>query len=209
MKQLSIIFFFFGAFTFFGFSQRPKEIKIGKQIWMTENLSVDKFSNGDPIPQAKTFEQYKLSIENETPMWCYYDFDSTNAKLYGKIYNYYAIKDKRGLAPLSWKIPSKRDWETLISFLGGAKLAEKKLKAASGWLYSGNNSSGFSAVPGGILRDDNSFSDKGKAGFWWSSSITNDGIDAAYSLNLYNNDPASTEPSVMWLFVSVRCLKSL
>ena len=62
MKQLSIIFFFFGAFTFFGFSQRPKEIKIGKQIWMTENLSVDKFSNGDPIPQAKTFEQYKKLI---------------------------------------------------------------------------------------------------------------------------------------------------
>lgn len=186
-----------------------KTVKIGSQVWMAENLNVSKFRNGDLIPEAKTFEQYQISIENGTPMWCYYDFDSTNAKTYGKLYNYYAIKDKRGLAPMGWKIPSKREWETLISILGGAKSAEKKLKSNNSWLYSGNNSSGFSALPGGILNDSNSFSGMGVAGFWWSTSVTKDGIDAAYTLTLYDNDPPSTDPIVMWLFLSVRCLKSL
>lgn len=187
-----------------------KTIKIGNQTWMAENLDVTRFRNGDPIPEAKTIEQYQLSIENGTPMWCYYDFDSTNAKTYGKIYNFYAVKDKRGLAPIGWKIPAKRDWETLITFLGGEKSAEIKLKSNSGWLYSGNNSSGFSAVPGGILFDGAPyFSGKGEAGNWWSSSTTNDGIDAAHTLSLYNKNTLSTDPIVMWLFVSVRCLKSL
>src|SRR5690606_1972585 len=74
-------------------------ITIGNQVWMSENLNVDRFRNGEPIPQARSNEEWKKAGENHQPAWCYYQGDPNNDAKYGKLYNWYAIKDERGLAP--------------------------------------------------------------------------------------------------------------
>jgi uncharacterized protein (TIGR02145 family) len=83
-----------------------QQIKIGTQIWATRNLDASTFRNGDTIPEAKTDEEWKAAGNDKKPAWCYYNNDPANGKKYGKLYNYYAVKDKRGLAPEGWHIPS-------------------------------------------------------------------------------------------------------
>ena len=137
-----------------------KEVEIGKQIWMAENLNVDKFRNGDSIPQAITDEEWVIAANNEKPAWCYYNNDPKNGKKYGKLYNWYAVNDPRGLAPKGWKIPSYNDWKWLINFLGGDSEAEKKMKSTSS----------FSGLPGGWRDYDDAFCNIGELGLWWSST---------------------------------------
>lgn len=87
-----------------------KGVPIGKQVLMSENLNVDKFRNGDSIPHAKTNEEWKKAGENKQPAWCYYDNDPKNATKYGKLYNWYAVKDFRNITPKGWHIPSNAEW---------------------------------------------------------------------------------------------------
>lgn len=105
------------------------EVTIGNQVWMTKNLDVSTFSNEDPIPQAKTNEEWEKAGQNGEPAWCYYDNNPDNGDRYGKLYNWYAVNDPRGLAPKGWKIPSVDDWSRLTDFLGGESVAGKKMKS--------------------------------------------------------------------------------
>jgi uncharacterized protein (TIGR02145 family) len=148
-----------------------KTVTIGSQVWMTKNLDVSTFRNGDPIPEAKTNEEWEKAGENQQPAWCYYDNDTANGAKYGKLYNWYAVNDSRGLAPIGYYIPSDAEWTKLNDFLGGEKVADTKMKSKSGWAENGNgtNSSGFSGLPGGH-RSYGSFFDVGENGFWWSST---------------------------------------
>ena len=91
-----------------------KEVKIGDQIWMVENLNVDKFRNGDIIPEAKTNEEWKKANENKQPAWCYYGNDLTYGEKYGKLYNWYAVTDQRGLAPEGYLDEKKIDLRNLL-----------------------------------------------------------------------------------------------
>lgn len=86
------------------------EITIERQVWMTNNLNVNKFRNGDIIKQAKSKEDWQKAKKNKEPAWCYYDNDSINGDKYGKIYNFYAVNDKRELAPKGWHIASKNEF---------------------------------------------------------------------------------------------------
>jgi hypothetical protein len=70
---------------------------IGDQHWMVENLNVSHFRNGDPIPEAKTNEEWELAGTEGKPAWCYCNNDPGNASTYGKLYNRYAVNDPRGL----------------------------------------------------------------------------------------------------------------
>jgi hypothetical protein len=63
------------------------EITVGKQVWMTENLNVEKFRNGDPIPHSKTAEEWEKAGNDKQPAWCYYNNDPVNGKTYGRLYN--------------------------------------------------------------------------------------------------------------------------
>ncbi len=91
----------------------PKQVKIGNQTWMAENLTITKFRNGDPIPEAKTVQEWENAAANRQPAFCYYNNDPNTAKTHGVLYNWYAISDKRGLVPEGWTIPSSDDVETL------------------------------------------------------------------------------------------------
>lgn len=86
-----------------------KTVKIGDQIWMAENLNVEKFRNYETIPEAKTKSEWEEAGENKQPAWCYYDNDPVNGAKYGKLYNWYAVIDPRGLAPSGWHIPNEAE----------------------------------------------------------------------------------------------------
>lgn len=148
------------------------EVTIGSQVWMTQNLNVDKFSNGDPIPEAKSDEEWRKSGENGEPAWSYYNNNPDNGDRYGKLYNWYAVNDPRGLAPEGWKIPSDEEWSLLADFLGGKSVAGTKMKSKSGWAEggNGNNESGFSGLPGGFRSVNAPFFSIGLYGHWWSST---------------------------------------
>ncbi|NUY80486.1 fibrobacter succinogenes major paralogous domain-containing protein [Flavobacterium sp. MAH-1] len=162
---------------------KPATVKIGQQQWMAENLNVDTFRNGDPIPHAKTDEEWKKAYEEHKPAWCYYGNDPENELKYGKLYNWFAVSDPRGLAPKGYHVPSKADWETLVDFLGGQKMAGKKLKSTEGWpgAENGTNESGFDGRPGS-MRYYSGYFDKNRClGRWWTKTE----LESSYAWQYY------------------------
>ena len=106
-------------------------VKIGKQIWMTNNLDVVTFRNGDTIPQLKTEEEWEKASKLELPAWCYYNYDPVNGTKYGKLYNWFAVNDSRGLAPKGYHVPTESEWAKMIDFLGGSN-SNQLLRTQSG-----------------------------------------------------------------------------
>lgn len=157
-------------------AQNYKSVHMGTQTWMAENLNLETFQNGDPIPQANTAEEWESAANAKTPVWCYYNFDTANGTRYGKLYNWYAVDDPRGLAPKGWHIPAHKEWKELTDYLGGWKVSCAKLKNKEGWSDNGNgaNESGFSALPGGRRSGNGQnayiFKGIGTWGYWWTSS---------------------------------------
>jgi len=143
------------------------------------------FRNGDPIPEAKTDEEWQKAGENKQPTWCYYGNDPKNGEQYGKLYNWYAVNDPRGLAPEGYHVPTDAEWTQLSDYLGGEDVAGKKMKSTSGWDENGNgsNESGFNGLPGGYRYDNGPFYDFGKFGYWWSSTEN----DTSYAWDRYLN----------------------
>lgn len=125
------------------------KVVIGNQIWATQNLNVTWYRNGDAIPQVQDPHQWENLT---TGAWCYYANNSVNGPIYGKLYNWYAVIDQRGLAPAGFHVPNSSEWITLVNFLGGIDVAGGALKSTNLWLApntGATNSSGFSAVPSG------------------------------------------------------------
>jgi len=89
-------------------------VKIGNQIWTKKNLDVDKFRNGDDIPQAKSQEDLSNADSLRLPVWYFPEFDPEYGFEFGKLYNWYAVADSRGLAPIGWHVPSRNEWYELI-----------------------------------------------------------------------------------------------
>jgi uncharacterized protein (TIGR02145 family) len=148
---------------------------IGSQVWMKENLNVSKFSNGDPIP---TNLDNNLWGNLGVPSFSSYNNDASNFSIYGKLYNWYAVSDQRGLCPTGWHIPSDSEWFTFENFLGGAVADKIKtvgtLQAGTGLWNEPNgasNQSGFSGKPAGLRSTQGTFVEIGNYGLWWSSTI--------------------------------------
>src|SRR5688500_248117 len=97
-------------------SIRNNEIKIGGQTWMTSNLDVSTFRNGDSIPEVTSAEAWVKAAKEGKPAWCYYQNDP--GKSYGRLYNWYAVNDSRGLAPVGWHIPTNEEWILLEETVG-------------------------------------------------------------------------------------------
>jgi len=171
-------------------------------------LNVSKFRNGDPIPQVKSDEEWEEAGQNKEPAWCYYDNDQANGIKYGKLYNWYAVTDPRGLAPVGFHIPTDTEWETLSVFLGGESIAGIKMKSKSGWRENGNgtNTSGFSGLPGGFRSLYGIKINIGEVGYWWSrtekSTFNAYGRYMSHDYNKLQLNDYGKERGV-----SVRCLK--
>jgi len=179
------------------------------QSWMTKNLDVDKYRNGDPIPKVTDLTAWAALT---TGAYCYYNNDSTTyAATYGKLYNWYAVNDPRGLAPEGWHIPTDFEWTTLGNCLGGATVAGGAMKetGTTHWLTpntGANNSSGFAGLPGGTRNSSGKFFDVGILGYWWSS--TEDYTSVAWYRYLhYGNGDIYRYYDYKQFGFSVRCLR--
>ena len=189
----------------FSTSGYAQTVTIGSQVWTIKNLDVATYRNGDVIPQV----QDENAWENlTTGAWCYYDNDTSNGTKYGKLYNWYAVNDPRGLAPNGYHIPTDAEWTQLSDYLGGESEAGTKMKSTRGWVENGNgtNSSGFSGLPGGYRYGDGPFYGIDDYGGWWSSSEfeTNDawGRDLSYYDGLVYRNYGNKGSGF-----SVRCLR--
>ncbi len=144
-------------------------VKIGTQYWQAKNLDVTTYRNGESIPHVQDPVQWsKLT----TGAWCYYENKLDHGDKYGKLYNWYAVNDSRGLAPDGYHIPSDLEWEILINSLGGESKAGILMKSRFGWNNNGNGTGnvGFDGLPGGDRNSSGSFYNLGVNGSWWSST---------------------------------------
>jgi uncharacterized protein (TIGR02145 family) len=151
-----------------------KTIKIGEQIWMAENLKVTHYRNGDSIPNIIRDRDWTNTSQGA---YCNYDNDESDVETYGRLYNWYAVDDKRGLAPKDWHIPTNEEAKELVEFLGGYSVSGGKLKEIGfeHWTppnTGATNESGFTALPGGY-RSGGSFGSMGWDTHFWFSTMYN------------------------------------
>lgn len=183
-------------------------VRICSQTWMDRNLDVSTYRNGDAIPQVTDPLQWAAL---RTGAWCYYNNDPTNGAIYGKLYNWYAVNDPRGLAPQGWHIPTDAEWTVLTDCLGELSLAGGKMKeiGTSHWESpntDASNSSGFTGLPGGLRDDGGNFGGIGRDGYWWS--LTESSTNFAWTRFLFSavaiiGFGGGYKPDG----ISVRCLK--
>ena len=187
-------------------------IVIGTQQWMEKNLEVVTYRNGDVIAQVTDATAWAGLT---TGAWCYYNNDVANGAIYGKLYNWYAVNDTRGLAPTGWHVPTDAEWTILTDKLGGVSVAGGKMKSVGTTIWttpntSATNESGFSGFPGGYRDTNGTFSNVGYYGGyyggWWSSSEYN----TATALNryLYHSFGGTSSFNYYKTYgFSVRCLR--
>lgn len=184
-----------------------KVVTIGEQAWMAENLQMATFRNGDPIPQAGNREAWKQAAGNRQPAWCYFNDDPEEGETYGKLYNWFAVSDPRGLAPEGWKIPGLDDWDELIRFAGKTGNAAMQLKSSRTWYENpGNNKTGFTALPNGDRDQNGVFHGRGISAYWWSDTHKDDEMLIAI-WHHYEHERFSEAEVSMGAGLAVRCIK--
>lgn len=185
-----------------------EEIKIGNQIWMKKNLDVETFRNGDAILHAKTDAEWVRAGDQGRPAWCYYENVELHGEKYGKLYNWFAVNDPRGLAPKGWHVPSDKEWDKLVEYLGGEAVAGERMKTIHGWEENGNGTDqvGFSGLPGGYRAYGGTFDSIGDYGDWWSHTDGGEGSAWFRSLS-YGGGDVYKGFSPKESGFSVRCLR--
>jgi uncharacterized protein (TIGR02145 family) len=189
------------------------EVPICSQIWMGCNLNVERYRNGDLIPEVQDPNKW-FSLTSGA--WCYYNNDPLMGAIYGKFYNWYAVHDSRGLAPKGWHIPSDAEWTELSDCLGGLDVAGGKLKTdgtiedGDGLWYSpntgANNETGFTALPSAYRNEKGTFGGLGFDCSWWTSSHL-DTYDAWLRYIGYDKTNLFRNTSSKRTGYSVRCIK--
>lgn len=183
-----------------------ENVTIGTQVWLSKNLDVVTYRNGDTIPQVTDPNAWKNLT---TGAWCWYDNNPINGSTYGRLYNWYAVIDPRGLAPSGYHIPTDAEWTTLTNYLGGESVAGGKMKSTTIWPNpntGATNSSGFTGLPGGYRNIIETFNQIGLAGQWWSLTEYDKGL-AWYRYLSYNNGSIVKEYAPKPDGYSVRCIK--
>ena len=173
-------------------------VKIGTQVWMSENLKTTKYNNGTAITNV-TGNAVWLALTTGA----YSDYNNTpaNSTTYGRLYNWYAVDNNaatkaasnggKNVCPTGWHVPTDAEWTTLTDYLiangynwdGTATFDRiaKSMEATSGWTtyatagtvgndQASNNSSGVTALPGGYRYYNGTYSNFGYYGYWWSST---------------------------------------
>ena len=166
-----------------------KTVKIGTQVWMAENLNVSHFRNGDLIPEVEDSLKWIEAGKEGEPAWCYNENKASNGSIYGKLYNWYAVNDPRGLAPKGYHVASDSEWTTLTNFLV-EDWAALKMRSITRWQevpgIENTNTSGFSALPSGSRIPDGAFD--GMITYrtdWWSSTENKYYIKRAWFREIY------------------------
>jgi len=159
-----------------------KIVKIGKQVWMAENLNY-----------------------NADGSKCYENQES-NCQKYGRLYNWETAKSA---CPSSWHLPSNEEWQVLVDLAASSgERAENMLKASNGWENNGNGEDtfGFSALPSGVSDSSGVFRSIGKFGYWWSSTESNASSAISRGMNYSRAGVHRGEVAKTHLY-SVRCVQ--
>lgn len=196
-----------------------ESVKIGNQVWMKKNLDVDHYRNGDSITELRNPEDWEKSSNGA---WCNYNNDPSYGEIYGKLYNWFAVDDSRGLAPEGWHIPSDAEWKTLELYLGmtqieadgidwrgtnqGSKLKELGIINWDNQDSNASIDSAFAAILGGWRYTNGKFNRVGLNCLFWTSS---GGCSyQAWFRNLsYSNSNIYRKDSNIFSGLSVRCVK--
>ncbi len=176
-------------------------VKINNLVWMNQNLDVSTFRNGDSIPEAKTAKEWQNAIEQNKPACCYYNNDPKNKK-YGRLYNYSAVIDPRGLAPKGWHIASDEEWTSLTSYLG-------TLAQSNSWRTENvfkKNESGFNDLLSGKRSHADTFQNMGSFSYWWSLSTWDE--FTAYVRTSSENGSVLKKHGTLVNGLSVRCIRN-
>ena len=194
-------------------------VQIGDQCWFSENLRNENYENGDAIPSNLSDSEWQsmtsgaVAVYGEDAGCNNYSPDidacdpAQSLNEYGRLYNWYAVDDARGLCPSGWHVPTDGEWTVMTDHLGGSSIAGGQMKTTYGWYDGGNgtNSSGFSGLPGGFRSNGGYFGSAGSSGYWWSSSP---GGSSAWGRALYNDDEnVSRGNYVPRSGFSVRCVR--
>ena len=180
-------------------------ITINGEEWFKENLKTTKYANGTDISNVTD----NASWNNlSTGAWAYYDNNVANDAIYGKLYNWYAVSDVRGLCPAGWHVADDLDWTSLTANYGTDASAGNELKSTTLWaaVNANNNTSGFGATPGGG-RGGGLFGDITNKGFWWTSTLFDPSTSYARRLE-YNLDTVVRYYESNKSGFSVRCVKN-
>lgn len=183
-------------------------IILGTQEWIGENLRTSKYRNGDPITTGLSDAIWFTTSEGS---YSIYENDLANNSIFGKIYNFYAVEDPRGLCPTGWHVATDLDWTQLENYLGGIQMAGGKLKSTSNIWASPNtgatNVSGFSALPGGVRRNNGSYVGKTFDTYWWTSTTSgpDTGWDRAVGYNAESVGRYSSDEKNGGFYI--RCVK--
>ena len=190
-----------------------RTVVIGSHTWMRENLKVSRYRNGDIIPEITRNIDWTLANEGG---WCWYDNDSKNDRIYGKLYNWFTVEDTRGVCPTGWHVPTENEWIALENALsnsqtGGKTKATGTFQEGTGYWKSPNsfasNETGFTGLPGG-LRVIGFFQNLSERAAWWSS--TTDVFSASQAHNRvaeYDNQSLEDFRSAKSFGNSIRCVK--
>jgi uncharacterized protein (TIGR02145 family) len=216
-----------------------KTVKIGEQWWMAENLKTTQYRNGDAIPTGLSNSQWQGTISGSYAIYPHSDVEGINSdeemvEAYGKLYNWYAVDDNRGLCPEGWRVPSDGDWSALVDYVvaqgypdsnivGGAGNALKSRRQVNSPLgapwatsehprwnfystHQGLDVFGFSGLPGGYRSSNGNYYSVGIYGHWWSSRQTSNRHAWLRSLYFINGNVYRYGDDKR-LGRSVRCMK--
>lgn len=189
-------------------------VVLGTQTWMRENLKTTRYRNGDPIEEVLLKGEWEVL---DTGAWSWYDHDSEKDVPFGKLYNWFAVNDGRGLCPTGWHVPTGSEWTTLTDYLGGTTVAGGKLKK-TGSLTDGtgywsntndgvSNESGFSGVPSGFREADGDFGGLSSSCVLWSSTEF-DISNALIRLILSGGSAINASMNDKRFGFAVRCVKN-
>jgi len=188
-------------------------VEIGDQTWMAENLKTSKYRNGNPIPNVPDTQEW---FDMTSGAYCYFNNDQSNSLVYGKLYNWFALMDERGICPEGWEPPNIDDWMELIQFAGGMEVAGLNLKhkgfdfweESSGFIAfpGGKDSFGFAALPGGY-RTPNIFHGIKQFCAFWTSTEQHDGHMPNYILMNSGMNRAFVNMMFKSKGSSVRCIR--
>ena len=198
-------------------------VLIGEQCWFAENLRSENYEDGDVIPAGLSDEEWSsttsgaMAVYGEGSSSCNTDSPDGDAcdynwslAEYGRLYNWHAVNDTRGLCPSGWHVSTDDEWTVMTDELGGLAVAGGEIKATFGWHDGGNgtNSSGFAGLPGGYRSDDGDFSSAGIDVSWWSPSLSNTSDEYKWFRDLDSSNGGvyrnATNPRHGF---SVRCIK--
>ncbi|NTE05281.1 hypothetical protein G6M26_34515 [Agrobacterium tumefaciens] len=183
-----------------------KAVKIGNQTWMIENLKTTRYRDGTIIPNVAGNSDWKLQSNGA---YCSYNNNLELSKIYGFLYNWYAVSNNHQLAPKGWHIPTNGEWAILYNYIGGDRYSGGKIQenGKSHWINDSgaSNITKFTGLPGGQRNSDGTYENIFSDANWWTS--TANPTETAKYYNLYVKGYIETGNSFKNLGYSVRCIK--